>query len=311
MGKMLKFLLTILLLLMVSESAMAFMPPSFLTLVSSSIGCGVWCLFVLMSVNLILIFKFTKRAFKKKIIIFFAIIFVILVFNRWQEVRGLNSPVSGPGGQLEIDLNTITNKEIKNYRIFVAPRSIHKTLKIKKSESLYSLSLEDLMRLFVDKTKFDEFVLEYKISKADKLLFLCESGGMSRVLASLFAEYGYHAYFARFHLMNNNKSDLISAEFIKENIFSSELVVLPYDLRDRAKKDIYFSFDFTDDKKFFGLSEGIRNEIKIVPHEEFKAEMVQKNNIICSVNLHEMLTKYLLDDRGVEKANLYKLPIFP
>ncbi len=315
MDRVNKFKLIILFLsvfLLIPKPAMAFLPPSLLSLMVASIGGWIWVSFVIVSVNCILIFKFAKKIFKKKIIILFFIILIVFggfARGRYKEIEDIDRAVLDTSSQLKIDLNTITNLELKKYRIFRLVRSIYDTLNVDNAEVIKNLEIEDMMQLVFSQATFNEFILENKITKKDKLLFLCEFGGMSRYLAFLFERAGYDAYFASLYLLADNRNNLISAEFIRADDSYPNLEVLPYESRDKQKKDLYLFFGLAYPSNFFILSDGNWDEVEILPYEKFRTEMIHKKNIVCSVSLHEMLTRYVLYSKGIEEAQLYKLPI--
>ncbi|MEE9525353.1 MAG: hypothetical protein V3V78_01980 [Candidatus Woesearchaeota archaeon] len=291
------------------KPVLGFLSPSTLTLAAASIGSFVWGAVIIVFVNGALFFKKIKRKPRQTIAISSIVILIalaVIVSQRYVILKEFNEVYEDiPLLEYEVDLNTITEEELLEYKLFQIKTTISSTLTIKNAELIEKIDIDLLGDMPNLLNNIDEFGSEHDITKDDKLLFICEGGKSTQVLAILFNNAGYDAYFARLKRLSTDK-DMIDTPVKKTNNLSSELIVVPLSWRPR-KQDVYFTFDLINPSKF--LSEEDEDSLEILPYEEFDLIELDESNIVCSFNLHCILTKYLLDSHGIRERRIYKIPV--
>ena len=207
----------------------------------------------------------------------------------------------------EVDLNLISKEELSEYKIFQTKTTVSSTLVVNGAELIDKIDIDLLKDLPNLLNNIEHLADEYGIKQDDKLLFICEGGKSTRVLAILFDNAGYDASFARLKRLSSTSANLFSTPIERISDEMTSLIVVPYDWRDSNKKDIYYTFDLIKPKKF--LSSGQAEALEVVSYDEFEFGDMENKNVVCSFNLHCVLTKYLLDSQGIGSLDIYKLPV--
>ena len=84
-------------------------------------------------------------------------------------------------------------------------------------------------------------------------------------------------------------------------------------LKRKNRPNIYYVFDEEPAVSLLGdsvfIEEKHMKDFIDVDYREFDLESLNNSNVVCSSNLHCLLTKYLLDYHGVKKRFIYKIPL--
>ncbi|MBN2423040.1 hypothetical protein JXB41_07485 [Candidatus Woesearchaeota archaeon] len=294
--------LTMLVFLLFLPGVLAFVSPSTLTLVSESLKSIILNLFVFLIAYAVILLRFFKK--KKKLYLLFLflglLIISIIVIIRYSALRQINNVYDEiPLQENEIDLSSISEEELSEFKIIQIMSSISDYVKI--NNAIY-INFYDLTGLLND---LETSSLKYNISKDDKILFICE-GGTSKIVADKCNKSGYKAYFAGLQRLRNNDNKVISPVFNHNSKISSSIVVVPFSWKNNNKEDIYFLFEGPYGLEFASLDS--KYQVRWVNYTDFDSISINEVNVVCTRNLHCLLTKYLLDYHKIDKINIYKLP---
>lgn len=289
----------------------AFLSPTTLSLVAASIGSIFWGIIISLSVYGVLIYKKAKKYPKISIILTsFIIIIIFLIVNQriayLKEINDVYDTVDLM--EHEIDLNIISSQELSQYKLFQIKTTVSSILEIKGATQIEKIDL-DLIRDFPNiLNNIEKFSKEHDITRNNKILFICEGGKSTRLLTILFRNAGYNAHFARLKNIKHDPNNILKLSIKNKTQNNSYLVVVPQEWRSNNKKNIYFTFDLIKQSKFLN-SEQI-NAMQVENYSNFNdRENINQYNIMCSFNLHCVLTKYYLDYLGITQAKIYKIPV--
>ena len=324
-GLFLTFIFTLMLLFWGAKSAEAFISPTTLSLLAAALGGCLWGVLTILGVNVVLFFKKIRfRTIIRVVSLVIILVLILIVAQRYQMLRHLNAPqysendtesiVDAEGiyevvptyVENEIDLNTLPKEELAKYRYFQVQSTLSPVLTVKNATQIGQLDrqwIDDLPHLF---DNLDKFVEEHNIKKTDKLLFVCEGGGSGSKISILFTNAGYNTHFASLKRLSEN-NDIFTLKFTDDLPRTTSLIVVPYDWRDKNKKDVMIDFDFIRIRNVLDWKQ--RRDIELIDYKDFTPEAIENKNLICTYNLHCLLTKYVLDYNGITKRRIYKIPI--
>jgi len=293
------------------KPALAFLSPSTLSLVAASLGSIFWSILIGFSVYGVLIYKKAKKYPK----LFFSFTFLLIIFiglvvnQRIAYLKELNNVYDQVSlMENEIDLNVIAPQDLADFKLFQIKTTVSSILEIEGAAQIEKIDLDLIKDMPNILANIDQFSKEHNILRQDKILFICEGGKSTRLLATLFKNAGYDAYFARLKTLTNDANNLLKMPIRKKKTSDSSLVVAPIEWIDNARENIYFTFDLIKPTKF--LSDEQINKMHIEYYRDFNdASSIKNYNIMCSFNLHCVFTKYYLDYLGITHAKIFKIPV--
>jgi rhodanese-related sulfurtransferase len=279
-----------------AKPAAAFLSPSTLSMMAASIGSFVWGALVIVGVNFLLIYK---KAKKKPIITSISISLILLLsisvvsYNNFKEIKELNEPYDDIALlKYEVEINDLDN--LKEYNILSIETDVGNTLNLK--DGSYNMDFDTLSYLF---NNFSLFEKEFNLNKDEKYLVICERGHSSSKAAQIMNDNGYNASFARLARLTNY--EFINEYFNLKKNPSSNLIIVPYT---DEKNTVAFNFRFIPKHHDYAPEDTLS-----IDPEYFKPKVLEDKNIICLTNFHCLMTKYALDDAGINSLKIYKIPI--
>ena len=301
-----------------AKSAEAFISPTSLSLLAAALGGCLWGALTIVGVNIILFFKKIRfRTVIRVVSLVIILVLVLIVAQRYITLRRLNiaeyakADTEGiyeevPLIENEVDLNTLPKEELAKYRYFQVQSTLSPVLTVKDATQVGQLDrewVEDLPRLFEN---VDAFVKEHNIKKTDKLLFVCEGGGSGSRISVFFNNAGYTTHFGSLKRLSEN-NDVFTLKFGEGTPRKTSLIVVPYEWRNTNKKDVMIDFDFIRPRNVLDWKQ--RRDIERIDYKDFTPEAIEGKNLICTYNMHCLLTKYVLDYKGITDRRLFKIPV--